>query len=864
MLVPALATAHELHATRAAAVPSVAGPQAAAADSRTITGSFPSSMQRSYVFLPFDVPSGITAVRVRYSYDQPELQNGTVGNKHVLDLGLYEPRKDGAGPWGVDEFRGWGGSSHPDVVVSPEGFGTQANDRNGANQAAGKTTRAFRPGPIKPGKWAVELGLASIIPQQQGDRDGRVNYRVEIDMLRDPAFADEPYRPAAYDSRPAKRTPGWYAGDLHVHAEHSALGDAPMREVFDYAFGGLSQGRAGLDFITLSDYVSGSSWGEIGRFQGDYPGKLVMRSAEVITYRGHTNSQANTRQQDYRRGKLFERQANETLKQVRAERPPSEIFDSVHAAGGFTQIGHPTIFPSQVPGFAGLCRGCPWDYSDGETRYEKVDAIEIATGPAALDRNPAPGVPQLPIDVGPSPFTLTAIQFWEQALAKGHKIAAVGVSDSHQAGRQNDPLLQAPIGQATTVVYGDELSEAGITRGVKAGHTYVKVFGNNGPDLRFEASDPNRSGPAIMGDTVRAGATRFKARVLGAGPGGDLPRVLLVVKNGLPFSAVPVTSNDFTHAFASGGSGSYRLQLMRGTSIEAVSSPIYLGSGAGTGGTGSGRTIIGTDGDDRLIGTPGNDVILCGAGDDRVVAGAGDDYIDCGAGNDSINAGAGNDHARGRSGNDFIRGYADFDRIAGGTGNDRLGGGSTRDLIDGEAGNDRIAGGSGRDRVFGGSGNDRIAGGSARDRLRGEGGRDRISGNGADDRIRGGSGRDRIAGNSGRDRLAGGSGRDRISGNSGRDRLEGNSAGDRLAGGSGNDRLRGGRGNDRLFGGRGNDRLYGGSGRDRLFGGSGRDRLYGGPGRDRLFGGTGRDRLYGGSGRDRLNGGPGRDRVSQR
>ena len=47
-------------------------------------------------------------------------------------------------------------------------------------------------------------------------------------------FADEPYRPAPYDSRPAKRGRGWYAGDMHVHAEHSAYGDATMREALDF------------------------------------------------------------------------------------------------------------------------------------------------------------------------------------------------------------------------------------------------------------------------------------------------------------------------------------------------------------------------------------------------------------------------------------------------------------------------------------------------------------------------------------------------------------------------------------------------------------------------------------------------------
>ena len=54
---------------------------------------------------------------------------------------------------------------------------------------------------------------------------------------------------------------------MHVHAEHSALGDATMTETFDFAFKPLSEGGAGLDFVTLSDYVVPSAWGEIGRYQ---------------------------------------------------------------------------------------------------------------------------------------------------------------------------------------------------------------------------------------------------------------------------------------------------------------------------------------------------------------------------------------------------------------------------------------------------------------------------------------------------------------------------------------------------------------------------------------------------------------------
>ena len=61
---------------------------------RTITGEFGSELQGSYVLLPFDVPAGQTAVRVRYCYDQPETPlAGT--QRHTLDLDLYGPRSPG-------------------------------------------------------------------------------------------------------------------------------------------------------------------------------------------------------------------------------------------------------------------------------------------------------------------------------------------------------------------------------------------------------------------------------------------------------------------------------------------------------------------------------------------------------------------------------------------------------------------------------------------------------------------------------------------------------------------------------------------------------------------------------------------------
>src|SRR4051794_13269828 len=75
-----------------AAAPSTCG---LASPEFTATGDFPAARQGSFVFVPFDVPSGITQVRVNYCYDSPTPGPASGGNDHTLDLGVYGPRPAG-------------------------------------------------------------------------------------------------------------------------------------------------------------------------------------------------------------------------------------------------------------------------------------------------------------------------------------------------------------------------------------------------------------------------------------------------------------------------------------------------------------------------------------------------------------------------------------------------------------------------------------------------------------------------------------------------------------------------------------------------------------------------------------------------
>lgn len=115
---PTTASAHGLPAAfpaplRAAASGGPAScPGAPIRPTRVLTGQFGTERQGSHVLVPFGVPAGTTAVRVKYCYDQPELPTNAQ-LRHTLDLGLYEARKTPGELFDADEFRGWGDRATP-------------------------------------------------------------------------------------------------------------------------------------------------------------------------------------------------------------------------------------------------------------------------------------------------------------------------------------------------------------------------------------------------------------------------------------------------------------------------------------------------------------------------------------------------------------------------------------------------------------------------------------------------------------------------------------------------------------------------------------------------------------------------------
>ena len=179
-----------------------------------------------------------------------------------------------------------------------------------------------------------------------------------------------------------------------------------MSTSFDFAFAPLV-GRAapGSTSSASSTTTTTSTRGEIGRYQADYPGKLIIPGTEVTTYKGHYNNIGSSTFADFRGGPIYRWS------------PPgrSTKVAGRGRAGGAVRPdpGDRRLDADQPPDACiggSVCRGCPWDYTDAETDYSKVDAIEVQNGAADFGQPP---------NAIPSPFTATAIAFYERALASG-------------------------------------------------------------------------------------------------------------------------------------------------------------------------------------------------------------------------------------------------------------------------------------------------------------------------------------------------------------------------------------------------------------------------------------------------------------
>ncbi|MCA1440940.1 PHP domain-containing protein [Ensifer sp. IC4062] len=283
-------------------------------------------------------------------------------------------------------------------------------------------------------------------------------YRVPergVDVELTFAFDDapRPHTPQPQRPRPVRKGAGWYRGDLHCHTFHSDAKGSP--ELLHAA-----ARQAGLDFLAVADHNTTT---QRHYFHAHSSPELVfVRAMEVTTAEGHANVFGVDDWIDFR---MTRREDSHKLSQI------------VQEKGGLLSINHdkPTI---------------PWDYE-----LPRIDCMEVWQQ-TWFARN------------------WISLRRYQERLASGWKLSAIGGSDFHQPARllPEGPLVLA---RPTTVLWLPELSEDAVLAAMKAGRGYV-TESPRGPHLALTVEG------APMGSTVQSAVSGGHAEAHVVGAAGDL------------------------------------------------------------------------------------------------------------------------------------------------------------------------------------------------------------------------------------------------------------------------------------------------------------------------------------------------------
>ncbi|HKE18688.1 MAG TPA: CehA/McbA family metallohydrolase [Kofleriaceae bacterium] len=415
-----------------------------------------------------------------------------------------------------------------------------------------ESSRCYMPGPIEGGStWYVEIGKAQLVSDS-------VHYSVELEFRDAATLTPRPraeFQPVVLESGAR-----WYAGDFHVHSNESGDATSTFDQIRD-----LARAR-GVDFVNLSDHNVITQHALIAAYQAGVDDVLFLRGSEVTTYAGHGNAVGNASYIDHHIG-----QDGRTI---------VDLIDDVVADGALFIVNHPAL------NIGDACIGCGWNYDD--TPWDEVTGIELQTGPYLFS-----GV-----------FTPLVLTMWDDLLDSGYRITGVSGSDDHQA-----PTAPADdesqLGTPTSMVWAEELSEAGVMEGVRAGRVVVKLRGPDDPMLELTA-ETDRGERGMIGDTVTGHHVSLTASVAGEADGMQL----VLMRNGEMDEVVPVEGSDFTHTFerdTRSEGDRYRVHLTLGGDV-VITNHVWVEDAEPTGGDDAGSG----GGPDAGTGAPGGDDGGCG------------------------------------------------------------------------------------------------------------------------------------------------------------------------------------------------------------------------------------------------------------
>ena len=167
----------------------------------------------------------------------------------------------------------------------------------------------------------------------------------------------------------------------------------------------------------------------------------------------------------------------------------------------------------------------------------------------------------------------SSAKYWDSQLRAGHRLAAMGGSDNHNA--SIPPGEPGAIGWPVTAIESQELSVPAILDAIRAGRTFVDLTGSRDKMLDF---DVTANGVSVkMGRTIHAAAgTTLSVRVHTVAEEGST--VPLFVDGEVSGPAIPIHAQTASQSLtASAGRHWLRLEVHDRDGVkELMSSPLYI------------------------------------------------------------------------------------------------------------------------------------------------------------------------------------------------------------------------------------------------------------------------------------------------
>jgi hypothetical protein len=412
-------------------------------------------------------------------------------------------------------FRGWSGGNK-------KAFGLSRID----------ATPSYLSGPVGPGRWNLLLGIPNIRAGQAAQ------FTAEVFFTREGEPA-APVQPVVLRSEG-----GWYRGDLHMHSGHSdgscATKSGSQRAPCPLFLTLDAAADRGLDFVAVTEHNTVSHVRELTALQPYFDRLLLIPGMEITTFQGHANAFNVREPVDFRVGS--------------AQVPDwNALLAAVAKQGAIVSINHPNAPSGEA------CMGCGWT-AQPAADMSRIQSVEVVNGNDVESRT-------------------AGLPFWERQLQLGHRLTAIGGSDTHDVTTKSFGPPPVRIGVPTTVVRASSLSIDAILDGIRSGNVFVDTAGTRDRLLEFSARNGAES--AAMGSLLTARADQsveFQVRVTNVA-GGKVE----VIRDGSVIEAVngaAIGGDDHRFSFAQPGDGARHWVRVNVRDAEGrlmlVGNPIYL------------------------------------------------------------------------------------------------------------------------------------------------------------------------------------------------------------------------------------------------------------------------------------------------